>query len=380
MTAPQTPRPQWALALRQARLDAGWDATRLAVEMVRAAGSDATATTESLTRRIREWEAGRSSIRERYRLLLARVLHLDAENFAEQPVHGEETQRIRAVTSGLLSLDEFTVGAELVPTAVRNARTAHQSAEATQTPQMASVAAEALQVAGWLAFDADDHLLARRLTSASVLAARAGGDHPSELFALSQLAMQDTHEQRPDQARQVCEQVLAQDLLPRVRGLFELRLARAQGQEGTPNRAVKTLNRARHRLAGESQDRDPPWTWWVTEAELDWHEGMIQADNGRWPSAVDLFESALHGRSDLYRRGALNDAAHLVDALVRVGSWKRVEHVLAERILPAAEQVCSGRTRTLLLGLRTDPGPQPMPPALRELVTRSCAVPASGPG
>ena len=26
------PRPQWALTLRRARLDAGWDATRLAVD------------------------------------------------------------------------------------------------------------------------------------------------------------------------------------------------------------------------------------------------------------------------------------------------------------------------------------------------------------
>lgn len=83
MTAPQSPRPAWAIALRQARLDTGWDVHRLAVEMMRAAGSDATATTESLTRRIRAWEAGGSTIRERYRLLLARVLQVDADQLGQ---------------------------------------------------------------------------------------------------------------------------------------------------------------------------------------------------------------------------------------------------------------------------------------------------------
>lgn len=369
MTAPQSPRLAWAASLRQARLDAGWDVHRLAVELVRAAGSDATATTESLTRRIRAWEAGRSTIRERYRLLLARVLQVDAASFTEQPAHTGEVDRIRTITAGVIALDELTGGTDLVPTAVRNARTAHQIAASTQDPRIASAAAEALQVAGWVAFDADDGLLARRLTSASVLAARAGGDHLAELFALSQLGMQDAHEQRPDQARPVCEQALSQDLSPRVRGLFELRLARAQGQEGTPNRAVTTLNRARSRLRGEAQDRDPPWTWWVTDAELDWHEAMIHADNGQWSASVDLFEAAVHGRPEQYRRGAFNDAAHLVNALARVGSWQAAEQALRVWVLPAMGQVCSGRTHTLLQDLRTSLDSQPIPPELRELLT-----------
>lgn len=349
MTAPRSPRPAWAAALRQARLDAGWDVHRLAVELVRAAGGEATATTESLTRRIRAWEAGHSTIRERYRLLLARVLQTDAATFTEHALHHGEAGRVRAVTEGVIALDELTGGADLVPMAVRNARAAHQSATLTQDPQVASAAAEALQVAGWLAFDADDQLLARRLTSASVLTAGASGDHLAELFALSQLAMQDAHEQRPDQARKVCDYALGQDLAPRVRGLFELRLARAQGQEGTPVRAVEMLNRARSRLRGESQDRDPPWTWWVTDAELAWHEAMIHADNDQWDMAADLFEAAVHGRPNGYRRGMLNDAAHLVHALVRVRSWRRAHQVLADTVIPALGQIRSGRTTTLLV-------------------------------
>lgn len=373
MTSPRIPRPAWATHLRRARREAGWDVHRLAVEMVRAAGTEATATTESLARRIREWESGRSTIRERYRLLLARVLPIDHKTLTERPQGETEADRVRSVTKGLITLDELTGGADLLPAAVRNARTSHQAALATRNKDLASAAAEASQVAGWLAFDAEELPLARRVTKTSVLLSRAGGDHFAHLFALSQLAMLDAHERRPDQARPVCEYVLAQDLSPRVRGLFELRLARAQGQEGTPGRAVETLNRARARLREGDQNRDPAWTWWITDAELSWHEAMIHADNGDWATAVDLFELALGGRPPGYQRGALYDAAHLVHAQIRVRAWPDAEQVLRARIVPMVGRVHSGRAHALLLrtGVEVNAGSGPL--ALRELLAQATA-------
>lgn len=373
-TSHQSPRPAWAQALHEARTDLGWDVHRLAVEMVRAAGPDATATTESLTRRIREWEAGRSTIRERYRLLLARVLQVDAEVFVDEPVTSVDVARVRAITSNVIALDEMTGGADLLPMAVRTARSAHQAAQASMSAEMASTAAEALQVAGWLAFDANEQLLARRLTSASVLTARAGEDRASELFSLAQLAMQDAHEQRPDQARQVCEHVLDQSLSPRVRALFELRLARAEGQEGTPGRGVETLHRAVSRLRGESQDRDPPWVWWMTDAELAWHEAMIHADNDDWGRAGELFETALHGRPATYHRGAFNDASHCVHALVRVGSWQGARDVLATAVVPMLAQIRSGRTRALLVQVKHFAERAGAPASVRELADHAASV------
>ncbi|GAB3726993.1 DNA-binding protein [Nocardiopsis nanhaiensis] len=373
-TSHQTPRPVWAQALREARTGLGWDVHRLAVEMVRAAGPDATATTESLTRRIREWEAGRSAIRERYRLLLARVLQVDDEVFDEQPTRSGDTARVRAITSNVIALDEMTGSADLLPMAVRTARSAHQTSLVSMSSEMASAAAEALQVAGWLAFDADEQLLARRLTSASVLTARAGGDRDGELFALTQLAMQDAHEHRPDQARQVCEHILDEQVTPRVLGLFELRLARAEGQEGTPGRAVETLHRARSRLRGEAQDRDPPWVWWITEAELAWQEAMIHADNGAWGQTVELFETALQGRPATYHRGALNDASHLAHALVRVGSWQGAQNVLAGAVVPMLGHIRSGRTHALLVQVQHFAEQAGAPASVRELADHAASV------
>ncbi|MBB6122242.1 hypothetical protein FHS13_004231 [Nocardiopsis algeriensis] len=84
--------------------------------------ADPDATSESLTRRIRGWEAGRSTIRERYRLLPARVLQMDTGTFEERPVAHSNTVRVRAVTSDVIALDELTGEADLLPMAVRTTR------------------------------------------------------------------------------------------------------------------------------------------------------------------------------------------------------------------------------------------------------------------
>jgi hypothetical protein len=373
-------RPPWSQTLRDARTSRGWDPLRLAHELLRAAGDEATTTPDSLVRRIRDWEAGRHCVRERYRLLLARVLELPAEALSPNapPPRRPDAERVRASTAHLIGLDEATGGTDLVPVAVRHARAAHTAAQDTGSAQMAAAAAEALQVAGWLAFDADEQVLARRLTSAAVLAARGGADRDGELFALSQLAMQDAHEHRPDHARQVCEHVLDQPLPPRVRALYELRLARAHGQANTPQRAAQTLDRARSRLQDGARGGDPPWVWWVTDAELDWHQAMIHADNGHWGRAAELFERAWHGRGAAYQRGALNDAAHLVHALVRVRSWPRAHQVLADAVLPVLGQIRSGRTATLLVRTQQLMEQTGAPAQTRELAAH--AVAGLGPG
>ncbi|WP_435109999.1 DNA-binding protein [Nocardiopsis synnemataformans] len=375
---PQTPHlPRWAQALRQQRTELGWDVHRLAVELVQAAGRHNTATAESLTRRIRAWEAGSSGIRERYRLLLAQVLQVDPEVFADQPVEPgapAQASRIRATSAHLVSLDVALGGTDLVPAAVRAAHTAHASARAGASADVVSAAAEALQVAGWLAFDADEHVLARRLTSASVLAARVGEDRGGELFALSQLAMHDAHECLPLQARQVCEHVLDEQLSSRLTCLFELRLARSQGQSNTPIRALGTLRRARSRLQDGANDDDPPWAWWITEGELTWHEAMIHADNGNWDRAQELFALAREQRPARYPRGPLVDAVHQLHALVHLRAWGAAQEVLTTAVIPAVGQVRSARTNALLartVGL-SERAAAPMP--VRELMRAASAA------
>jgi hypothetical protein len=361
---PDRSRPAWAYLLRDARRARGWDAHRLAVELRRAAGEEATASADSLLRRIRDWEAGRHGIRERYRLLLASILDLDPEQLTPPggpPVpdvsdaavtkptrNADQAQRIRDTSAHLVALDELTGGSGLVPAAVRAAWSAQDAARRHGDREVAAAAAEALQIAGWLAYDADQQDLSRTLTMESVLTARMARARDAELFALSQLAMQNAHLGIPGETRQLCEQVLADELPRRVGVLFTVRLARALGQTGERRRAVDLISQARSALQDGTSATDPAWAWWLTDAEITWHEGMVDSDVGDWKAAVPLLALALDMRSSDYRRGALNDAAHLAHALARLRSWTDTAQVLEHHVLPAATQVASGRTSTLL--------------------------------
>ncbi|MEE2051091.1 helix-turn-helix transcriptional regulator [Nocardiopsis tropica] len=341
--------PVWSRNLHTARTVRGWDPLRLAQETAYAVGRGATETPRSLVRRIRDWEAGRYGPGERYLLPLARVLDVPPEDLAVGArAKRVEADRIRATSAHLVSLDGTPDGTDLVPAAVRAARTARTAARSCASPDVVSAAAEALQVAGWLAFDADEHVLARRLTSASVVTARAGGDRGGELFALAQLAMHDAHEHRPSQAHQVCEHVLDQKLSPRLACLFELRLARAHGQSNTPVRALATLRRARSRFQEGAGDHDPHWTWWIVDSELTCHEAMIHVDDGRWDRAQELFASAREHCPPHNPRGPLIYAVHQLHALVRLRAWTAAQEVLTTAVVPLVGQVRSGRVDAVL--------------------------------
>ncbi|MEU0237696.1 hypothetical protein ABZ234_08390 [Nocardiopsis sp. NPDC006198] len=373
MSAPSHPQP-WARALRQARIEHGWDPHRLASELQRA-DHKPSATTESLARRIRDWERGKHHIQERYRLLLAQVLDLDAADLAPEPDEPTpQNHRARQTSAHIIALNEIHGSTDLLPLAVRSAHTALADAHTQATSDMASAAAEALQVAGWIAFDADEHLLARRLTSASVLTARVGSDRAAELFALSQLAMHDAHEHRPENARTVSEYALSWNLTPHMEALFLLRLARAHGQSNSPDRAVRTLNRSRSLLQEGPTTGDPPWADWLTDAELHWHEAMIHADNERWFTATDLFEAAYRSRPPSpYRRSALSYAAHHAHALAQVGSWASVHEVLSTAVLPELGGIRSGRTRALLARAQTLAWQDNAPTAIQDALQMATA-------
>ncbi len=80
------------------------------------------------------------------------------------PIEGAEV--IRATNSRIVALDGQFGGAEIVDLVVRSARMAHRTAMAADTVGrrgFLAAAAEAQQIAGWVAYDADRQQLSRRL-------------------------------------------------------------------------------------------------------------------------------------------------------------------------------------------------------------------------
>ncbi|MFI1580162.1 hypothetical protein [Embleya sp. NPDC020630] len=259
-----------------------------------------------------------------------------------------EAWRLRGHTARLVALDTRFGAGELLGPAVRAADAAGRAVlgVAASRERLAAVA-EADQLAGWLAYDADRHALARRLTARAVRTARVAGDRSAEHFALSQLAMQAIHLRRPDVALRICDDVLRDELPPGVRTLFVMRRARAVNQYGEHAAARRLIAETYGRHLQGPGTRDPAWAWWLDAAEITWHHAMTHADNGDWTRAIPLFEQAAAGRIP-GSRTAHNDHAYLLHAFAHTRAWSDAADLLTTRVLPAQRGVSSARITHLL--------------------------------
>lgn len=262
-------------------------------------------------------------------------------------------EAVRSVSARVIALDTRGGARDTVDAAARAAARA-RGAVRTRFPDSADVlaaAAELHQVTGWVAFDAERQRLSRRMTLAALDAAGGAGDRSMEYFALSQLAMQDVHLWRPTEARRVCEAALAAGPAGSVRTLFTLRLARAAAQEGERTRARKLIGETLSRYLEGPRRGDPAWTWWLTEAEIAWHRGMVGADAGAWGAAVEAFDRVAEligagGRAagtGGSGRFPFHAAVSRLWALARARSWEEAETVLVRDVLPGLGSVASVR-------------------------------------
>ncbi|WP_406291535.1 hypothetical protein [Embleya sp. NBC_00896] len=302
---------------------------------------------------IRDWEGDKVRPRERHRLLLQDILDLDLTDppRGPRPEHrhdGDQAERLRAHSAHIVALDTRFGARDHLEQAVRSARSARRATliGPTSRDTLAAVA-EAQQIAGWMAFDADRHDLAAELTTRALVTARLAGDRSGEHFALSQLAMQAIHLRQPGVALGICDAVLEDDLPPGVRTLFLMRRARAVNQFGEHTKALDLIAETLGRHREGHHARDPAWAWWLDEAEITWHHAMIHADNRRWTRAIPLFEQSAAARAP-GTRSAHYDHAHLLHALARTHAWHDVDELLHSRIAPLHPRIASPRTTNLL--------------------------------
>ncbi len=270
-------------------------------------------------------------------------------------------EAVRAVSARVIALDTRYGARDTVDAAVRAAARAREAVR-TRFPDSSDVlaaTAELHQVTGWVAFDAERQRLSRRMTLVALDAAHGAGDRSMEYFALSQLAMQDVHLRRPDEARRVCEAALAAGTAGSVRTLFTLRLARAAAQEGERVRARRLMGETLSRYLEGPRRGDPAWTWWLTEAEIAWHRAMAGADAGEWGASAESFARAVElvraegrgaGTEDPGGGGRFlfHAAVSLLWALARARSWEEAEAVLVRDVLPRLGNVASVRCERLL--------------------------------
>jgi transcriptional regulator with XRE-family HTH domain len=328
---------------------------------------------------VARWEQGTATPRPWYRRRLADALDLTPDELTQlldQPDQNEPhvidlatsgtdreqsapadaayVESIRLDTRRLVELDTRYGGDDLVRLAVRATKAADEHLAVgprsrTLESDLQAAVGELAQVSAWIAYDADQQALARRLTNEALLHSRLAGDRRMELFELAQLAMQSIHLNRPGEALRIADGVIANDRTgPRVAAVFHIRRARALAQLGDITGALDEHDRAAAILrAGDASIHDPDWTWWVDESELAWHRAMSLASADDWPDALDLFQVAYEHRTEAAPRSRFNDSAHLLAAQVSVRTWHDAEASLNDLATDLAS-VRSGRTTALL--------------------------------
>src|SRR5207247_333843 len=113
------------------------------------------------------------------------------------------------------------------------------------------------------------------------------------------------------------------------------------------DQALRLFDAARSHYQDGVRDSDPKWAWWIDDAELAWHEGMVQLHLGRPADAARQFEHSVAAIHPHAVRGRYLHLAYLLGAQTRVRAWRDAEATL-HQLAPLANVVASQRTVVLL--------------------------------
>ena len=271
----------------------------------------------------------------------------------------EYLQSIRANVSKFVSLDNSFGGADLLQLSTRYFAGLHAHlGSADYKPGMMrelyAAAGELAEVVGWLAYDADQHDLTRRMNQESLHYTRLAGDKSMELLTLQNMSMHAAARGRTSEAVQIVRSVLEGDyrLTSRLKALFLMRQARVLAQRGDES-ALPLMSEVQARYEDGLSDRDPAWSWWVDQRELDWHEAMILRDLRMTDRALSKFEMSAARVPAAEMRSQYVHRAHLFQAQVESGTWRDAEKTI-EQVLSLSVEVASTRTTVLLHDLLTN--------------------------
>jgi hypothetical protein len=281
---------------------------------------------------------------------------------------------VRTRIGTIVEADNLFGSAEVLKTSLRFFRTLHDHlGVGTYNPRLErdlqSAAGELAEVAGWLAYDAAEHELCRRMNQESLYFTRLAGDKTMELLTLQNSSMHAGAQGYPREALQIARSVLEGDyrLTPRLKALFLTRKARAMAQGGDGS-ALTLLPQIRSLFLDGVTDEDPAWAWWIDERELAWHEAMVQRDLGLSVKAIDDFERSVAATPTDEIRSQYLHRAYLLQAQVDVGAWDAAERTV-QQLGPLSQEVGSVRTVVLLRDLPKQLAVRAkVPPSFREMM------------
>ncbi|MGW4424528.1 tetratricopeptide repeat protein [Streptosporangium sp. NPDC004631] len=232
-----------------------------------------------------------------------------SESFNQLPTAsaGRRTITVDTVTrleqrlDDLRHLDDVLGGGELRQIATAELQLISSLADkATYTSEtgrrLFTTVCEAARICGWQHFDAGRQAAAQKYFITALRASATAGDPEAGAHVLAFMAIQTYSVGNPQDAVnlvQTAQNQTGRRTTPRVRSMLHVRAARALSK--TPhgrNACAHELSLARETFAQGSHDDDPPWTYWMTEGEIEMLAGACALDLGDPRQALRSFEAA----------------------------------------------------------------------------------------
>ncbi|MBF6357404.1 helix-turn-helix domain-containing protein [Nocardia higoensis] len=227
---------------------------------------------------------------------------------------------------------------------------------------MFSAAAELTYLAGWMAFDNDEHPAAQRYFTTSTKLAAEADDAPLTGHILRAMAHQAIDLGHPLEGLQLAEASVAgaryRTACPRERALLKVVHAKALSAAGRPAESARALLQAEKDLADAStRDREPTRVFFFSEASLAHETACALRDAGDLSGAAEQFERSVRKRqATAFTRTHAVTLGYLGTVQARAGS---IEQACAtwSSALAAMSGVQSGRTRNIARDIRATVAP-----------------------
>jgi hypothetical protein len=221
-------------------------------------------------------------------------------------------------------MDDAIGGGTLLPSVREDLRLVVSMLRSAAYPEdvgrrLHGVAAGMGRLAGWLAYDSDQHALAQRFW---LRAAHASGERATGANVLGFMRVQATLSERPRDAVLLAESPLSQErhLTLAVTALIHNRLAFASARVGDERAWRRAQERAESLLARSVVSDEPAWVYWFTEAELEGVAGAALLEFGKPAEAEPHLRRAVALIDPAFARDRAMWMSDLAAARVGAGS------------------------------------------------------------
>lgn len=259
---------------------------------------------------------------------------------------GEELgANIRELNRRLIALDNELHGLPIAESAARAFKTVYrrlgEGVGEAHERDVQSAAAELAEIAGWACYNEGRPHASRRFSQEALHLARLSGDEGIELLTLQNLALLAGSTGRPGEELSIVRGVLDRGSLdPRVEAMFRAREGQGLLRAGDSARSVQSFLRARALLQEAPPEASPPWSWWVSDREIDRQQGRALNYTGQWDASVPILHSASDDERGAHVGYGLTSQVWLLDSLLALRAWTDAENVAGE-LAPAITEISS---------------------------------------